>query len=98
MPKATKQKSGRGRKRAKLLVYPSGHTALELYVACERKAKRTKKKKNHRDCEEATDPLSEATLDAGLHLPLVQMMGIFQCCFPVDEYKQVASPRHCTSL
>lgn len=45
MPKATKQKSGRGRKRAKLLVYPSGHTALELYVACERKAKRTKKKK-----------------------------------------------------
>lgn len=53
-------------------------------------------KKNYRDCEEATDPLSEATLDAGLHLPLVQMMDIFQYCFPVDEHKQVASPRHCT--
>lgn len=49
-------------------VYPSSHTALELYVACNRKAKRTKK--CHRDCEETTRP-SEATLYVGLHLPLV---------------------------
>lgn len=69
MLRATKQTSGRGGKSTRLLVYSSGHMALELYAACERKAKSMK---NIRDFEEATEPLSVA--------PLVQAMGILQCC------------------
>lgn len=69
MPKATEQTSGRGGKSTRLLVYPSGHMALELYAACERKAKSMK---NIRDSEEATEPLPEATLGAGDgHLPVL---------------------------